>query len=373
MPAATRTEILVVGAGPAGATVARLLARVGREVLLIERASLPRHKPCGGGLPARTLGILGLDLDPLPKTRVDSVALAGAWTGTQVYDLRTDPLAPGGISTCRVVERAEFDAFLTRAAQAAGAVLRERCALRRVRRTPDGLVADTSAGAIQAQILCACDGVFSPTARACGFPPNALAFCIEGEVPMRADLDAATRTRATFHLACLRAGYAWSFPRGDCFAVGIGGALRRAPHLPQALARVAHSLPALRGEPLRAVRGGMLPDFREPRASYAHAGAFLLGDAAGLVDPLTGEGIYYALRSAIYAAHAIAEGGGESAYEATLRRDLLPELLRARAYAQRFRATPCWLRGLLMSLPRFRRYALRFVDLLSGRSSYRDL
>ena len=95
-----------------------------------------------------------------------------------------------------------------------------------------------------------------------------------------------------------------------------------------------------------------------------------MGDAAGLVDPLTGEGIAYAIQSATLAAEAIL-GAGEEQYEARLREALLPELEIAARLARRFRRLPPLLMGLCMCLGAFRRRAARFTDLLCGQTSYR--
>jgi len=173
--------------------------------------------------------------------------------------------------------------------------------------------------------------------------------------------------RAVFRLTAVRRGYAWAFPRGEAWAIGIGGAFRRDPALGEKLADFVARTPELRGCSLPALRGAMIPEF-DPGLRRAEEGFYRVGDAAGLVDPLSGEGIFYAIASAGLAAGAIL-GGGEAKYESALRDRLLPELLAARRRALRFRALPPWLTGATMSLPAFRRRASRLVDLLVGRSS----
>jgi flavin-dependent dehydrogenase len=117
----------------------------------------------------------------------------------------------------------------------------------------------------------------------------------------------------------------------------------------------------------------MIPDYTGPRERYADRGAFLVGDAAGLVDPLTGEGIYHAITTARLAAEAILGHDAGEAYEKAVRDRVVPELEMARRYAVRFRAAPAWLRGLGLSLPRAREYARRFVGILTGQSSYAEM
>ena len=368
------TDILVVGAGPAGATVARLLALGGREVLLLEKERLPRHKPCGGGLPARTIQALGFDLQPVTQARITTVALDGAWSGRQLYDLTVCPDAASAATPtpALVVERSRFDAFLVAQAQAAGARVIEGSPSRQVQRAASGFTVQTDQECIDCRTLCICDGVASPTGRALGFPVNPTGFCLEATVPLRPELPADVRSRAVFNISCLQRGYAWAFPRGDEFAVGIGGAITKAPDLQARLREFVARTPELRGLPLRNLRGCFLPDFVSPRAHYARDGAYLLGDAAGLVDPLTGEGIFYAITSARLAATAILSGGGD-AYEALLRRELLPELRIARHYAGHFHAVPRFLRAAAISLPPGRRHVSQFAALLLGNSTYSEM
>ncbi len=364
IPSDISTDILVVGAGPAGATAAQLLAAGGREVLLVEKESLPRYKPCAGGLPARAVRALGLDLSGLARTEVAAVALDGAWTGRQVYSVEHRGV---------VVDRAEFDQFLAEKAVAAGAILREKCAVKSIRREAGGFVAGTAAGAIKARVVCAADGVFSPTGRALGFPGNeGVGVALEALVAIDAGHDAEVRQRAIFSFGRVPQGYGWCFPRGEMFTIGVGTVLAKAPALRRWLADFARRTPELRGRELQRVRGGCLPNFNRPRPAYAESGAYLLGDAAGLVDPLTGEGIFYAVMSGRHAAAAIL-GGGEAEYEQRLRRDILPEMELARRYTDYFLRLPRWLIGGAMSSPRHRRYVKYFMDILGGVSSYREM
>ncbi len=359
-----QTEILVIGAGPAGATLARCLAEAGQDVTLIDKAALPRHKPCGGGLPQRTLDLLPATCRPEHAGSVKSVRLAGAWRGNLDFALPAD-------TECLVVERSHFDQQLAMQAKHAGATLVQNCRLIAITRHDRECLAKTSRGEIRARVVAACDGVFSPAGRALGFAANALGFCLEATVRMPDDLPQPERTRATFHLGCLADGYAWSFPRNHEFAVGVGSARSKAPDLQGRLRDLPRIIPGLKQGATGRVWGGMLPDFRQPRGVYAQENAYLVGDAAGLVDPLTGEGIFYAIRSAQLAARAIT-GAGTSEYQELLARELLPELRISLKLARRFRRTPAWMRGLLMSLPGFRSRMQDFVDILCGRARYTE-
>jgi flavin-dependent dehydrogenase len=272
----------------------------------------------------------------------------------------------------RIVERSRFDEFLVKKAVAAGAELREGVRLRDVRRAGDGFRAETTAGELRARTLCACDGVHSPTAAALGFAKNRACFCLEGVVPMRADLGPRERRRAVFNMVSVQGGYAWALPRRESFAVGIGSVRSKDPTLGRRLERFVARTPELRGSPLQRVRGAMVPLFFGARPRYAHRGAYLLGDAAGLVDPLTGEGIYHAVLSARFASEAILDGG-ESAYEERLGKKVISELRIARWHSRLLTWAPSWVVGPALCIGWIRNQSRFFVETLSGRASYRGL
>lgn len=347
---------------------------------------MPRHKPCGGGVPVRTVRELGLDISPVVDAHVTSVAIDGAWNGRHTMDLRGSlasrrrrPEWPGPdeIETPspmdpRIVERSRFDEFLVKKAVAAGAELREDVRLQGVRRAGDGFHVETTAGELRARTLCACDGVLSPTAEALGFAKNRACFCLEAVVPMRADLGPRERRRAVFNMVSVQGGYAWALPRRDSFAVGIGSMRSKDTTLRRRLERFVAETPELRGSPLERVRGAMVPLFVKARPRYAREGAYLLGDAAGLVDPFTGEGIYHAVLSARFAAEAILDGG-ESAYEDRLARKVISELRIARWHSRFLTWAPSWVVGPALCIDWIRDQSRFFVETLSGRASYRGL
>lgn len=365
-----RTDILVVGAGPAGATVARLLAAGGKQVLLVDAATFPRHKACGGGLPPRTVQALGLDLASVTESVVRTVRLDGGWSGRQTYEL---PAPVGNAPATCVVDRMVFDQFLLLQARAAGATVMEGCRVEKLSRGPGGLVAHTSQGEIGARIVCACDGVHSTVAKSLGLPPLAAGFCLETHVDMPAGWTDAAKACAIFHVGLIRSGYAWCFPCGQRLSIGVGGSVAGGPGLRAKLHEFARITPELAGVVPGQVRGGFVPEFEEPCRAGLLPDVLFLGDAAGLADPLTGEGIYYAVRSAQLAAAALLAGEAGASYAAAVQAVLVPELRLARHYARRFRAVPAWLRAAGLGLPRARAYAAQFVRVLLGDSSYGEM
>ncbi len=358
------TDVLVVGGGPAGSTLARRLAQAGREVTLIDRAHFPRHKSCGGGLSRQTLDALQLDVSPVTEAEVDRLMVDGAWSGR--LGLPVD-------RQCQVVDRTRFDAFLLDKAAASGAQVLQGHRLTAIERSAEGFLVTTPQVRIHARRVCACDGAFSPTAKALGFPRNR-EVCTALEA--LADLDPTAprgENDAIFDFTALPMGYSWIFPRKQAAAIGVCTTKpMRSSELNAHFRRFVTQSKTLHGLHIHSIKGGVIPVFRRPREHYAAAGAYLVGDAAGLVDMFSGEGIQYAVKSAVLAAEALL-GDGEAQYDAEVRRQLLPELVLAAQWAHLVFSLPPKLFGAMMSTPVYRYYLRYFTDIFVGVGSYRSM
>jgi menaquinone-9 beta-reductase len=316
-------DVAIVGAGPAGASAALAARRAGASVLLLDRADFPRDKPCGDGIAPHAVDVLtGLGVpDP-----VDGYA--------PVPVLRL--VGPGGAEVARAlprpaytVPRKVFDARLVAAAVAAGAQLR-RHTVRRLEERDGRVVID---GAITARALVGADGAGSVVRRVLGFAPNPdghLAIAMRGYAPARPAVEQLIVTSSAGWPA-----YAWSFPIGDGRAnIGYGEVLRGQPltraHL---LDRMAALLPGLDPAAVTGLRAHHLPlSTRRPPAGRGRM--VLAGDALSLINPFTGEGIFYAVLSGALAGEAAAAGGRVAArYTAALRGRLGRHLRHSRAAA----------------------------------------
>jgi geranylgeranyl reductase family protein len=294
---AERWDVVVVGGGPAGAATALAARAAGRSVLVLDRADFPRDKVCGDGIAPEALDVLaGLGVDP--------AGLTEGYPSVPRLRLRS----PGGAEVERtmhrpasVVPREVFDARLLAAALAAGAELR-RHTVRRVDVRPDAVEVD---GSLTADVVVAADGAESVVRRGLGLTPNRprhTAIAIRGYAPepmgqLGVQVIKTTEQRWP--------AYAWSFPLGDGWAnVGYGelvsGGVTRGGLLAgleelleggEADNPRAHRLPLSTGRP-------RLPDGR----------VLLAGDAASLINPLTGEGIFYAVLSGSIAGAAATHG-----------------------------------------------------------------
>ena len=306
-----RFDAVVIGAGPAGSTAAYLLASAGASVLLVDRASFPRDKPCGGGLTDRAVAQIPFDVSPVVEDRV-AVFELGLRYQQRFERTSASPLI-------LMTQRRRLDAYLAERAAEAGAVFRDGAKVTEISR--DGaLTVDGSS--VRARALIGADGVNGTTARAVGLDGgHDHAVALEGNVPFEALPEERFRGRVLVELGTVPGGYAWVFPKGDHVNVGVGGWLREGPRLRAHLARVCREY-GIPEERLEGTRGYRLP-MRRAGSAASTGRTLLVGDAAGLVDPLSGDGLYEAFLSARLAAEAVLADAPES-YAPTLARALGP-------------------------------------------------
>lgn len=298
-------DVLVVGGGPAGSTVARKLAEGGRRVCLVDAARFPRVKLCAGWVTPAALADAEVDPQRYPHTiqPFDAVTVG---VDDRVHATRWDHTASFGIV------RAEFDAHLLERARAAGVDVREGQRVRHVEHVPGGLVLDTDAEPLRAPLVVGAGGHQCPVARALGRtdPDEAVVVTQESETRVGADrLRPLTPHFGTpelfaepdFH------GYAWYFTKGDFLNVGIG-AVGGVP-IAKRLARFLERLRALgrlpEGVALTPFRGHAYTVRRDRPRRLGGPHFVLIGDSAGLAQDFSGEGIGPALRSARIAADLI--------------------------------------------------------------------
>jgi geranylgeranyl reductase family protein len=312
-----RFDVLIVGAGPAGSTAAYRLADVGASVLLVDRARFPRDKPCGGGVTYRALRELPVTIDSVVEDVVDRFEIRFR------YGRRFERSSPSPL--CLMTQRSRLDAHLVEHAAAAGADLRDGVRVSDLSVDSAGVTARVDGDLVRAPTLIAADGANGMTARAAGIGGGVgHGVALEGNVPYEYAGDC-YRGRLVLEIGVVPGGYAWVFPKGDHVNVGVGGWAQEAPRLRGHLARLCreHEIDLARVE---SVRGYRLP-YRQRGTVLARGRALAVGDAAGLVDPLSGDGIYEALVSARLASDAVLDllaGHAESleAYSAAVDQEL---------------------------------------------------
>ncbi len=364
-------DVGVIGAGPAGSWAAYRLAQQGARVALFD-GSHPREKPCGGGLTGRALDLVSgaVPVDALDGVVVESASFEHDAAAPVTLSLTGDRT---GRPRLIVASRRAFDGALLAAAVAQGArLIPERVvAISRERR---GIDVRTASRHYHCHRILAADGANSLVRRTVLAPFR------------RSQLSIATgyyahgtsSTRIVIRFVSTPPGYIWSFPRDDHLAIGICG---------QADETSSAALRAQVGAWLTAsgiARGARLSPYAWPIPSLGSADLdrecpagdrwLLLGDAAGLVDPITREGIYLGLRSAEEAATCLTREIGREAiaYRERLQARLYPELRRAAQLKSSF-FSPRFTRLLMDGLAASQAIRHVMADLVAGDQPYRGL
>ncbi len=325
-------DVVIAGAGPAGSTAALVLARRGFSVLLLDKATFPRKKLCGGLLTWKTMRLLERLHGCPVRTLVADGIVDTVTDGFALYH-RGHPLSHGRFAyPFHLVRRPVFDNHLLTLAQKAGARVLADCEV--LRCDPDGTLR-TNHGDFRGRYAIGADGVNSIVRKSFRVPSarwkKNLAAAIEITVPR----DAAPRVtdHPELHAGILATGYGWVFPNREGVVLGICGLRRHALNFRDAFADFLRVLGVedaqafIRSHPLE---GHSIP-YGNALEDPAQGNVLLAGDAGGYADPLLGEGIFYALLTGKYAGEALAEAlekGAHpgAAYRERIRNFVQPEM-----------------------------------------------
>jgi len=336
----TSCDILVVGGGPAGSTAAYLLATRGYDVILADKKHFPRSKLCAGLLTWKTIELIRSIFHMSPGQLTAKGLITHTTTRFRIY-YKTSQIAGGCLDyPFHFVERRSYDHFWLRAAAEAGVRTITGQAVCRI--DPDTGLADLSNGLrIRAQTIIGADGAASQTRR-CVLTgrrsirrwKDQLAVTLEARMPMPAGQP--PQDFAALYFGYIPWGYAWSFPGVSGPIVGIANLWRKSNQPTRAAFDRFTRDSGFSGGAIHAVGSHPLPmgNYLDPPG---HGRVLLAGDACGLADPLLGEGIYYAHRSAQIAAQCIIRSGPGArdlshTYRRALNRQLLWELRWIKAY-----------------------------------------
>src|SRR5436309_4815623 len=292
MQTVERFDAIVLGAGPAGSTAAYRLSRAGARVLLADKARFPRDKPCGGGLTLRAVRELPLSVEPVVEHVVERMSFRFRY-GQSFERGSGGPLV-------LMTQRRRLDHFLAEQAAAAGADFRDGVKAA----VEDERTVRVDGERIEAEVLIGADGANGTAARALGLGGGyAYGVAFEGNVRYGALPHDRYQGLAAIELGTIPGGYGWVFPKGDHVNVGVGGWESVGPSLRDHL-RILCRAYGIADDNVESLRGHRLP-LRRAGSVAARGRALLVGDAAGLVDPLSGDGMYEAFVSARLATEAI--------------------------------------------------------------------
>jgi geranylgeranyl reductase family protein len=291
-----RHDVIVVGAGPAGSTAAYRLARAGANILLLDRARFPRDKPCGGGVTGRAARLIPFSIDQVVEQVVTHADLRLRYGRTHARG--------SGRPLVYMTQRLRLDHYLVERAADAGADFRDGVRVKAVESGEDGVVVTADGARFAAKTLIGADGVNGVVARALSLGGNTtVGVALEGNLPHGKIDEARYDGRVALELGIVPGGYGWVFPKGDHVNVGVGGWDSEGPQLRDHLRRLCAQHDASL-EDLEDVRGYRLP-LRSPKATLARGRALLVGDAAGLIDPVSGDGMFEGFLSSKLASEAV--------------------------------------------------------------------
>lgn len=355
-------DVVVVGAGPAGASAARALAAQGVDVLVLERRRWPRTKLCGGGLTPKAYLQIASDIEDLVRNKCNGVYLRAGESGP--FHLRSESVA------IWMVDREELDVRLLQRAREAGARFADDRPVRSVVPSKDVVAVVADGETYLARVVVGADGVDSVVAKDVGLRRRSSGrYGLALQATVKPEKDAlGTSAVVDFGIPY---GYAWVFPKGRHYSVGVGTwDARRFKELPRHLDRFIGSL-GFGSATSTKYRGHKLA-YGGYKERLSSRNVLLVGDAAGLADPLFGEGISYSLKSGQMGADVIVgylcgELEGLDAYTEKVHQTILKDLSALRRLAFFVHRLPV-VAVRLLSASQWLQYVI--AGIVSGERSY---
>ncbi len=331
-----KTDVVVVGAGPAGSMLAYHLAEAGLDVVLLDKARFPRGKTCAGGVNVRAQKLIPFDFSPVIEEAITGISFTCRFE--EPFIRRSpEPLM-------FTVRRELFDEFLARRAEEAGARFFDQTPFLSLEEKDGFEEVNTAAGLCSALYVVGADGSQSAVARRTGLMPDpAYILAIHSEAPTSLIPD---WKPDLIHLdwGSVKRSYAYMFPKKYFLSLGAGGIDVPAAKIKN-YQRAFLATRAQREGTLSVSAAGFMIPLRKKRSPIEKGRCILIGDAAGLADPFSGEGILSAVRSAQVAATILQEAvknrwDSLKPYQELVDREMMPELECSRLFREIFNLRP---------------------------------
>ncbi|MES2171566.1 MAG: geranylgeranyl reductase family protein [Actinomycetota bacterium] len=325
-------DLIVVGAGPAGSSAARVAAEHGASVLLLDRATFPRYKTCGGGL-------IGISIDNVPASvlatveqRITRVRFTLRGRAASTHRSRRPFLS--------LVQRDRFDQALVDTAVAAGVTFRDGVSVKGIADDAAGVTVTTSEGEFTARTVIGADGAGGRIGRHVGVTPGGVDLALEHDIlrPVSGDWS----DRVFLDWGPEPGTYAWMFPKEKALTVGV---IQRRGEPDQTRAYLDAYTKGLHLDGAEITRSsGHLAQWRTAGSPLRKGNVIVAGDAAALLDPFTREGISFALRSGGWAGEAAAsaktDGAALDGYVQRVERELAPDIAAGEKLLRLFERRP---------------------------------
>jgi geranylgeranyl reductase family protein len=309
-------DVAVIGAGPAGLAAASAAAAAGARTIVLERAEHPRYKTCGGGLIGASLAAAGklVAVPARDEIRSATITLRG---GQEYTKSEAEPFLA-------MVVREEFDAALLKRAEEDGAVITQRAQVRAIEQGDGYATAQLAGGSrVSARVIVGADGSSGVSARHVGAEFAQVDLGLELEIAVPDEVARQWRGRVLLDWGAIPSSYGWVFPKGDRLTVGVIAPRGRGDATKAYLREFVGRL-GLAG--YQAVQdSGHLTRCRTEGSPLRKGQVMVAGDAAGLLDPWTREGISFALRSGALAGEFAAKGDPQG-YVKAVSATLVPDM-----------------------------------------------
>lgn len=325
-------DVLVVGSGPAGASAAHFLAAGGMKVALLEKHDLPRYKTCGGGVVYRALRLLPFDIHDAVERHCHRAELNMEMDNLHFSTVRQKPIVT-------MTMRERFDFGIVEAARKEGAKVYSRCSVIDVQSGREQVELATNRGPFRGRFVVAADGAMSSVARCAGWGRirHHLMPALECEVQIGDKEHRKFSEAARFDFAAVPCGYGWVFPKHEHLSIGVLNSGRSRLNLNRSFDGYLNRVGISSVKSIE--RHGFVIPVGSGDISLVKNRVILTGDAAGLADPITGEGITFAIRSGQLAADALLKGDLRQEavgriYSHSVSSEILSELRWGRALAK---------------------------------------
>lgn len=288
-------DIIIIGGGPAGAMCGIQLQKLGIKSCILDKAKFPRTKLCGGLLTQKTIDLISTYC---PNILQESYIVNSSHS-VDFYN-KTDRICKLKSSVpFYFTNRLKFDSILINEYKKQGGILIENARIKAADINYNKQTVSVYSSELSYKYLIGADGVQSVLMQKQHIKRHDL-FCLEGET----DKSDTSTSECCIYFNCVKNGYGWKFPKDNYHTIGLGGSNQNKSIKIDA----EHFFKKIEPKTLNNIKGAFIPSGKLPQSLKLHDKTIAIGDAGGFVDPITGEGLYYALYSGIQAAQAISDG-----------------------------------------------------------------